>query len=232
MPDENIDRILRTDPIVEAERATGKSYKDDEATLLLGLLNGMSHGERKHQALTAAGDTSMRTSFPDFLSILEAEGFEKVHEHTFIGTGNIGGEQPETYTVWWRPDGLLATAESYHMGPQHPVAVNSAKVYYNHRYRRGEGYWPAGSGSHIETGDPEINIIIGDSDIREGLKHTLATFIEHGEFLVPWVERPFLWLLDYSQTMIPGYGYKAISEAVIASFPAHVRAAITPEAGA
>ena len=57
-------------------------------------------------------------------------------------------------------------------------------------------------------------------------------FKQHGDFLVPWVQRPFLWLLDYSQTKVPGYDYKAISEAVIATFPAHVHAAITPEAGA
>ena len=75
-------------------------------------------------------------------------------------------------------------------------------------------------------------MIIGDSDIREGLKHKLATFTEHGEFVSPWVEQPFLWLVDYSQDDEPGYDYKVISQALIASLPAHVRAAITPEAGA
>ena len=59
----------------------------------------------------------------------------------------------------------------------------------------------------------------------------LGRLAKHGTFVSPWVERPFLWLLNYMDTKTEGYDYKAINEARIAKLPEHVRTCITPSVG-
>ena len=68
----------------------------------------------------------------------------------------------------------------------------------------------------------------GHSDGREALRHGLAKLEKAGEILPVWVDRPFLWLLHYGDTKIPGYNYEAINNERIAMMPEWVREMITP----
>lgn len=43
--------LLRVDPLAEAERLTGRSYKEDGATMALGLLEGMALAEAQRKML-------------------------------------------------------------------------------------------------------------------------------------------------------------------------------------
>ena len=40
---------------------------------------------------------------------------------------------------------------------------------------------------------------IGDNDVREGLAFRLEQMRSGGQFVTPWIERPFLWLLNYTE---------------------------------
>lgn len=223
MTDPNITHLLNTDPIVEAEKITGHSYKEDQATAALGMLLNIDHGARKREALAQAGDSHFRMTYDEFLVLLTAEGFRQVHSLPFTNTYG----QTETYSIWWRGDGILVTAESYTWTSRDREAptVNSAKAYYNWRSHPGENYWPGGSFQGLGRDDDDRLTIAGDSDVREGFKHKLAEFTDHGQFLNPWLKRPFLWFKDYSQK---DDNYEEINEALIATLPERVRTAITP----
>ena len=221
---DNIRELLSVDPLAEAERITGQSYKEDEGTSALGFLMHLEHSKRKEAALKAAADTHFSMTYADACGVYSRLGFEKVGTFPFVGQAWSDGEQPpqEELSVWWHADGLLLTAES-HGGDR----VNVSKVYYNVRPHepRPDGFWSRLS-SHgpIEGSTARA----GDHDAREGLAANLAGLREVGDFLPEWEARPFLWLLTYMDTKVEGYDYKAINEARIAGLPDHVRNAITP----
>lgn len=217
---DNLQRLLDTDPLAEAEKITGKSYKEDDETMRLGFGMHALNAAAKERALRAADDTPFTDSWFNTMRVFSELGFSIVHQHKF--DGNHPGE---TFVVLWRPDGVLAKAESYGLNR------NTADIFYNWRPAEDIEPWGiASSGSfHRESYDLGDKVWVGQHDVREGLRHKLARLEENGKFLVPWVGRPFLWLLDYSQPKADGYDYAAINETVIATLPEHVRNAITPE---
>ena len=67
------------------------------------------------------------------------------------------------------------------------------------------------------------NVWIGDHDGREALLFNLDRLRKHGDFLAPWIEQPFLWLLHYTDSKTDGYDYKAIARERIAMLPPWVQ---------
>lgn len=224
MPD-YLDKLLGTDGLAEAEKITGKSYKEDEDTMRLGFGLHIANTEAKAQALRERGDTTFSFSWDDTVRIFRELGFSIVHGHRF--DGGYAGHEDERFVVLWRPDGVLATAESYGRDR------NTANLYYNWRPTSEEALgntyeFTSSGGFHTESYDRGEKVWVGQHDVREAMRYKLSKLEAHGEFLPAWVERPFLWLLDYSQPKVAGYDYTSINEDVIASLPEHVRSAITP----
>lgn len=204
--------VLNYDPLAEAERVRGTSYKDDEDTMRLGLGLAMIHNANKESLLRKAADSYLNMPFADQLALFAELGFEEVYREAFTGSGG-----DETFVILWHNDGVLATCESYN-----GTRRNSAKVYYN--YRHPDGY----PGFHLtSSGGMRGDVWVGDHDAREGIRHNLDAMRAEGSFVAPWIERPFLWLLNYSESK-GEYDYDAINEAKIARLPQHVRDAITP----
>lgn len=218
---EDIAGLLRVDPLAEAEKVTGKSYKTDESTSNLGLLLHLGHNERKRKALQAANDSYFHIGYEEYLRLMGSLGFEGAYITAFEGHNG-----PEDFAILWHEDGILATAESYGEG------LNSSKVYYNIlRDQTCEDWWSRTSsgGFHLPSYDAGLHIWVGDHDGREGIRTNLTRLREAGAFQKTWVKRPFLWLLTYAETKVEDYDYKAINEARINALPQHVREAITPE---
>lgn len=216
MSTENIDRLLRTDPLSDAERLTGQSYKDDEQTMALGFGIAMLHNQAKEAALRSASDSYFNMGFTEQMDLFLDMGFEEVYRETFAGWY---GE--DTYVILWHADGILATCESHGVNRWHKYA----KVYYN--FREADGHYPG----YLLTSSGHMNgeVWVGDHNAREGIRHNLNALRAAGEFLPQWIERPFLWLLNYTESD-GEYDYDAINARKIAHFPEHVRLAITPEA--
>lgn len=211
-PDE-IAAALSLDPLSEAERATGKSYKDDPATMLLGMLGATVHNAAKEELLTKANDSCFNSTFAEQMALFADLGFEEVYREEFDGTYG-----PDTFVILWQTDGILATCES-HAGTHR----NRANVYYN--YRHPDGYPGFGLTS---SGGMRGGIWVGHHDVREAARHKLNALWAAGEFVSPWAERPFLWLLNYTEEK-GDYDYDAINARKIAQMPEPVRLAITPE---
>lgn len=213
---DEIGRLLATDPLSQAEKLTGQAYKDDEQTMALGFRIAMLHNQAKESALRSASDSYFNMKFTEQMDLFFDMGFEEVYRETF---GGRYGE--DTYVILWHVDGILATCES-HGGTNR----NDAKVYYN--FREADGHYPG----YPLTSSGHMNgeVWVGDHNAREGIRHNLNALRAVGEFLPEWVERPFLWLLNYSEEK-GDYDYDAINARKIAQMPEHVRLAITPEAG-
>lgn len=206
-----MDDLLRFDPLDAAQKITGESYKTHDETMRLGLGLAMVHNERKAETLRQARDSHYGMTFADFRALLSELGFEEVLVETFQGR-----ECPETFVIAWCPEGILAVCESYS-----GVRLNTANVLYN--YRHPDGY----PGGLTSSGHMRDDLWIGDHDAREGVRHNLAALRAAGEFVTPWQERPWLWLLTYTDTK-GEYDDDAINAARVARLPQRVRDAITP----
>lgn len=79
----DLDDLLRRDPIAQAERITG-GHRDDR-TLALGALLMIDANDRKRAALAAAGDTRHGMSHTEHLAVWRSLGFETVLEEPTPG---------------------------------------------------------------------------------------------------------------------------------------------------
>lgn len=224
---ETVDALLRFDGLAEAERLTGESYKDSEATMALGFGLSLIGNQAKVAALRAAMDTHFSMTWSAYLSVVRALGFAEVYSAPFVGKYGKGRE--DEFKVFWRNDGLLLKAESFVCGEGEP-SCNSAELLFNWRSHDPANAWTrAGIACSGGLAKSDRSVFVGHKDVREGLRHFIASMEGAGSWLTPWIERPWLWLLNYEQPKVDGYDHKAITEAVIATFPADVRAAISPE---
>lgn len=208
----DLESLMRTDPLAEAEKVTGKSYKEDEATSALGFLLHLANVEAKQRAAAASDDTHYSSSLEDTLRIYRELGFTELLLDRFEGSDGA----PETYRILWHEDGILATVESYQTTHR-----NNTKIWYNVRFPDGAGWPVTSSGQYLDD-----HVWVGDHDMREGMRVKLAGLRGAGTFLPVWRKRPFLWLLTYMDSKVEGYDHKAITEERISRLPEHVQAAI------
>ncbi|MGE0714804.1 MAG: hypothetical protein AB7P02_05125 [Alphaproteobacteria bacterium] len=209
----DIDELLRFDPLHAAGEITGHSYKTDPDTEMLGLVLALNHNAAKQEALEASGDTTMSSDLARYLGIIAGVGFEQVLTDDFVG--RWGDE--ERLLVFARRDGLLLKFDTFR-----GKSVNGGDVYFNWR-RNDASFRPECSGSMVAD-----DVWAGSFDCREALVHKVRRLETHGSFLAPWVARPFLWLLHYSDPDAPSYDHAAITAARIERLPDWVRAFMTP----
>lgn len=213
MKDE-LSQALSFDPIAEAEHQTGISYKHSEVVTMIGMAIGMEHNQKKDALLFLNDDTRFRQTFVEFCECVERMGFTKVSAERFIGSGG----RAEDYLIFWHPDGVLLTAESY--GPD---AVNSSKAYFNYCGPR-EALDRCSNGWICDINGERV--WDASYDAREGLRHVLDKCRAQGKILPKWRKSPFLWICTYMDTKAEGYSHIAITNKRIASLPENVRAAI------
>lgn len=220
------DDMLNTDPILEAEKLTGKSYKEDEETLHLGVLMHIAKGRAVSEELSLRNDTHMRVTWEDALAIYADLGFVEVFSEDFVDN-SYDELRTETYKVFWR-NGFLLTAESY----WDHKSVNSSNIYYNwapnEDVERPHHFTSSGF-YNTEAYDNGEKIWIGYHDAREGLRNIISNLESHGKILENWVEAPFLWLLNFSVPKQEGYSYKDENKRVISKFPNSVQDAIVEQ---
>jgi hypothetical protein len=219
--DEAIKKQLDRDGIAEAEKVTGKRWSNDpsQLTSFIGLRKHMEINQRREDLLMIAGDSIFSDKLPRYQGVISAEGFECVLIEPFTGSN---GEE-EHFFIYWHPDGILLVFDTHQS-----IHINGGNFYYNIDFKEPRARsLPISSGGFEHAEDGRL-IWTGSHDCREAIKFRIRELREHGTFLNPWVHRPFLWLLHYMDTKVPGYDYKAINEARIAKLPEHVRKALGP----
>ena len=220
MTDELMGR-LKFDAIQAAEDLTGLDSHNTDLPVWLALGMMQANGKRKAELLTANLDSTFSNKLDYYEQVLAAEGFEKVLEIPIPHDPTLEREYGDRYFVYWHPDGLLLSFDSY-CGD----SVNGGHIYFNFKMNDPQEFYllniPVGS----------CNGVADSIDCREAIRYYLGKMRENGKFLPVWEHRPFLWLLHYMDTKAEGYDYKAITAERIAMLPEHVRKAITSEATA
>jgi hypothetical protein len=208
---EEIERVLRFDPLAHAEDITGRHHSDD-GTAMLGFGMAIAHNRRKQEVLEAAGDTHFSQTLGQWIAVVEGMGFALVFNEAIPETA-------DRLRIWWR-DGILLKADSYNGD----AVVNSAEAYFNYAGPR-EAMYGGSSGFLEERGG--VPVWDASLEAREGFKHNIQGIEALCSFPTPWGKKTFLWLLHYMDTKAPQWNCDAINAARIATFPAHVRQAIT-----
>jgi len=191
---EKMDKLLKYDPLSAAEKFTGKSYKTDKSTSLIGLLIHLEHSKFKKQTLQKLGDTYYGIAINEFLLILEKLNFYKVFELQ----GNPEGRK-EHFCIYWNNDGILLVFNTYE------GLLNSGIIYYNWVPDRSlllqdklDWWHCTSSGSCCTLDGTEKDLLhVGSRDVREGFIHAIRKMQKYGTFLKKWQEIPHLWLIPY-----------------------------------
>lgn len=214
---DELTELLHSDGLAMAEKITGKSYKEDEGTQGLGFLFHMDINQRKRELLESRDDTTFSNTLNRYQRIITQYGFREVLHLPF--EGNYG---PDDFYVYWHDDGLLLSFDTFTWSSDKEQTVNGGKVRYNWRPNEGlENRWELTSSGHFQD-----SVWSGDHDCREALIFNLEQLRANGEFINPWVDTPWLWMLHYMDTKIEGYDHKAITAERVAMLPDEVRRAI------
>lgn len=205
---------LDFDPIAEAERMVGISYKEDDAVTWLGMGLQQLHRQKADALLFLNRDTnSWNQNLQEWIEVVEGMGFE------LVAFGEIP-DSNDKWRIWWMK-GILLFSDSYHDDTQ----VNGANAWLNYKGPR-EAMHQCSNGFAMEIDGVPVWTV--QRDAREGLRFALQEMGQSGEVLSKWVKRPFMWLLHYNDTKTEGYDHKAITESRIQLLPPHVQEAISP----
>lgn len=216
------DRIaarMNFDGLKVAEDLTGKSYKDDYATMLTGLLLHSENSRALNALLAVNGDTSNDSSVEQYLAVVNDLGFEKCLEIPFQGL-----DCTETFYVFFLVKyGILLVFETWCGN-----SIHSSRFYYNFRF---EGVWPRVYSSGC-LARQNHNVWVGHHDGREGLRFNIENIARTAEFLPVWVEQYCsLWLVNYMECRNDCFekrlkSYEEISTERLSMLPEHVQKAI------
>lgn len=206
---------LAFDPLAEAERLTGLSYKKNDAVTALGFGLMRKQREQTNALLFLNRDTNaFGQSLQEYLEIIADMGFQQILEDPVEGTD-------DTYRIFWREDGVLLNVEGYNGNR----SVNSAAAYLNYAGPRDPLTCTNGLAAEVDG----VDVWDCHLDAREGFRFSLAEMSAAGRILPAWIKRPFLWLLTYKESKVEGYDHEAITESRIARLPESVQKAITPQ---
>jgi len=205
---QNVKDALSFDPLDTAEKITGLRCDEDQNTIGVGVALSTFNSDVKKSILVETKDTHFMMLFSEFLSVATDLGFKEILRDQIQDSKDV-------FIIMYRP-GILLKCESYYDGS----VVNSANMYLNYKGPN-EGMFHY-SGGYVCDADGQ-SVWEASFDVREGLRFTINMMEEKGQILESWVERPFLWLLDYNHTKIEGYDYNAINAGRISRLPSEVQ---------
>ena len=96
--------LLYFDAIGEAEKISGKSYKEDKYTGILGMLLMMDNREDKNKLLDLNDDTKLSNDLDNYLRIVKDEGFEIIYKEDFLSNHN---DKESLFIMWNDKEGIL-----------------------------------------------------------------------------------------------------------------------------
>lgn len=226
-----LSQLLEYDSLNEAEKVTGKSYKEDNATGFLGMMLAIQNGEVKNAALKAQGDSTLLNTLSDYLTIIKAEGFEVVLTIPFQRAGYKETDpliDEKWYVAFHKADSILLVFETYR-----GKSINGGNFYYNWKSNDPSlGGW----NRILSTCYFKDGVAIGSHDCREAIRYHIKQLRDNGTFLKQWIERPLIHILnndDYGK----GYDFynpadkertSSLREYRLSLLPEFVLNAITP----
>ena len=226
------EKSLHIDALDLAERMSGKSYKEDEETGMLGMSLQMMLSAQKKQLLQEQDDIHHGSGIEEYLRIMKELGFEIVYTEPFSVRQNPN--EPitnEMYYIMWHPTRfILASIESYDK-----TSLNSSKWYFAYKPISSDDYYKqnfhfSGSWYGAREDLPRSEWVwVGNWDAREAIKHEIIKCDMSGKF-VEWPCTQFLQLNTYGDwKKCESHNYSPADEMTKKRFnalPDHVKSVI------
>ena len=231
-----IDDLLNFDGLAEAEKVTGKSYKNDKGTESLGFLAVMLNAEEKNQALIKSNDTHNGISADDTFILLEENGFELLSKNDYERKNPYttkGDIEESSLVFYWNPTlHILVKLETYPSSKRinenstgwddelfEPyIKINSINMKYTIRPTNINEFWS----NCVSSGGMNGDVFVGDHDIREGFVHKLNKLKEYGEFQ-PWLFGGGQFLYFNHYMFEDNYDREDEKEKIIAQWPDDIK---------
>ena len=223
---DRIKKALAFDPLNEAEKQTGKSYKTDNDTTMLGFELMQRNTQEINSLLKRCDDTIFSHSVDDYLRIVSDIGFETL-VHFYFESEN---EKSNQYFLFFHRElAILMVTDTYTI--LEDETINRSDMYFNWRPNSDNRDGTSSGHFHGFSYDKKESIWIGHNDSRLALRTQIEELKEHGTFVTPWIEQPFLYLVHHGDknSKIPAVdGCNPITKARIECLPEDVIAVISP----
>jgi hypothetical protein len=210
MDTKDIKKMLDYDSLSEAEKITGKSYKEDKITESLGLINHIQHNKRKNELLESLGDSKFNNTEEDYLKIVKSIGFEHVLIEKFI---NENGVEERLHVLWNKENSILLVFDTYSYYDDgnwekevpKPI-VNGGNFYYN--WSPGKDKTTiGGSGGYVSNGDNNLTYstlfnkdftphLLPDDLRNKEPKLDLDNYSEYSEKFKTWCDYVYSYIVD------------------------------------
>lgn len=214
---EEVRALLHRDGLAEAEKITGKSYKEDPVTMHIGFIGHLGLVESREAALIAINDTYNAQSLEEHLAVFFDLGFEIVYQEPFYESSY--GYNETMYILWNASKGVLGYVESYSEN-----RVNHSKIYYNVQLPDRDVINWLYTSSHSGINDDLV--LCGDHDTREGLRVAIDGLEKMGTFMTMWTRRPWYRFVNYMEWKIPNVDAAQLTENRMNKLPQEVQVAI------
>ena len=215
--------IMNIDPLGEIHDRTGIHHSHptlgDAATLAsIPIFHAKADVLRREMA--ERSDTHPGMTLADYETALAEEGFELVlTEPVAVGPASA----PSDLLVHAHREGVLVYVCTY--GAERRPGQMNPNMAFN--WRGDTRHLPFGYSGRSSWGKATYMSV----NIDTGFRLKLATLREHGAFVAPWVEAPFIWLLSCQEGVAltkDEVGREALKAERIAKLPEWVRAFMRP----
>lgn len=223
--------ILNLDPLLTAEKLTGKSYKEDKETTFLGMYINQMKNKVVAGIRQAEKDTYYRIGWDELKKLIVERGFAIDYQKRFTDSD---GRNPEEIIA--HRGFVLLHATSFMWTHSGEETLNGGHVYFqtvgNLSNILSLNHISGGCVGHLDIpGDYDLvkvsdkslakdRFIFGGSfDIRDGLFSFLTGLDVISEF-VPIEKDQFTWCVNYAEDKVKGYHAEEITRSKIQTVPA------------
>lgn len=191
----NLDQLLNFDALNEAEKITGKSYKTNKGTSILGLALLQENAQHKKEQLQSLDDTYDHIPLSEYIEIVENFGFKCIYTEMFDSHHQW---DKDCYYIYYHDDlGILLSFDTYY-GLE---SINSGSFYYNVGIDKEcvDYYKVTESGSCYDSQHLTQfkHVWVGYHDAREATIYNIQRLQKVGQFLQPWIYSQHVWLHHY-----------------------------------
>ncbi len=118
---ETIESLQNIDPLADAEKIVGESYKTNEEAGILGMFLQMEKSKKIDELMDITDDTKFRETTSEYLRKVMLFGFEIVYKEDFISDNT----PEEFYILWHKEYSILLSFDTFN------GFRNSGNFYYN-----------------------------------------------------------------------------------------------------
>lgn len=154
-----VERALKTDPLLSAEKITGESYKTSKETEALGFVLAMDHNAKLREILADAGDTYHSQTYSSYVETIESFGFTEVFTRPF--KYDRYRETPITLhsCLYVHPLGLILKFDTFGWTSDKEETINGGDVYFNWKSKNPDDAlipWTVGYSGGLRNSNPDI----------------------------------------------------------------------------